>query len=481
MNSGPISTTGENAVPDVDPGIDMDVLFEKVGFVPHSPEQWAYCRSPVRFNIPCCGRRWGKSIATGHRMTHKIFEPETYNWIVGPTYRLGEKEFRIVYNDFRKLGLLKYCRSSYSVKQGDMRIQTPWGAILEVISAEKPDALLGEGLSHAVMSETAKHPRMIWEQFVEPALSDLRGSCDFPSTPQGFNWYHGLWLMGQPGSTDLVNYKSYHLPSWTNPVRYPGGRNNGEIIRIRSTVSKHYFDQEYGADFTSFSGAIYDEWDERIHVKEHKFNPQWSNFLAFDYGFANPFVCLDIQVDPNDTMYIWREYHSRYMSTYENGQALLSRENPENYNVSGMWGDPRGANEAATLALMLGWVASEDVPWKLGVEEVKRRLKPDSSGFPKMYVDPSCINTRRSIGQLHVKEASRMQKLDLQEHTGDGNIQHKVDDHEADAVRYFVGPYFVNGAGTHLDDIYGTPYRGSESEDFFRLHTGITLEDGVVL
>lgn len=477
---GPISTSGPNAVPPVDEGIDMDTLFEKLGFKPHSDGQWEYCRSNARFNVPCCGRRWGKSIATGRRMTHKSFRKDSYNWIIGPTYTLGEKEFRVLYNDYRKLGLLKYCRSSYSVKQGDMRLQTPWDAVIEVKSAEKPDGLLGEGLSHAVMSESARHSRMIWEQFVEPALSDLRGSCDFPSTPQGYNWYHGLSLLGQ--SAEHPDYKFWSFPSWTNPVRFPGGAKDPEIIRIRATVSKHYFDQEYGAKFTSFSGAIYgDEWDDLIHVKPHTFRPDWPNFRAFDFGFANPFVCLDIQVDPADRVYVWREYYQRYESTYQHGLNLNSQDNPEGYRVDGMWGDPRGADEIATLALILGYVAAQDVPWKIGVEEIKRRLKPDMTGTPGIIVDPSCTNLIRQMNQLHVKEQTRAQRFDLNEMTGDGNIQHKVDDHAADALRYFIGPYFALGAGSHLEDIYGHNYRGSESEDFFKLHSGITLDSQVVM
>lgn len=463
------------ATPKAEPGIDLNALFERIEFKPHSEGQREYCESTARFNIPCCGRRWGKSIATGHRMTYKSFVPESYNWIVGPTYKLGEKEFRVVWKDYEKLGLLRYCKKAYSVKQGDMRIQTPWGSIIEVVSSEKPDGLLGEGLSHVVMSEAAKHSRVTWEQYIEPALSDLLGSADFPSTPQGYNWYHGLWLLGQQPEQTLT--KSYHFPSWTNPVRYPGGPNNGEIIRLRASVSKQYFDQEYGAQFTSFAGAIYDEWDDRIHVREHKYNPDWPNYRAFDYGFANPFVCLDIQVDPSDNVYVWREYYKSFLSTYEHGQLLKLQTNPIGYHVDGMWGDHRGADEAATLALVLGYVASEDVPWKHGVEAIKRLLKLNAEGSPKLFVDPSCSNLIRQMQQLHVKQPSRNQNTDLAEMSagGNNNIQHKVDDHAADALRYFIGPYFVLGAGSHLSDVYGQGWLKSESNDFFTLHNSFTL------
>lgn len=441
---------------------------ELVGFKPHSPEQHDYLYSNKRFNIPCCGRRWGKSQAAGHRMTFKMFAHDTYNWIVGPTYTLGEKEFRVVYRDFNTLGLLKYCKKSYNKKQGDMRIQTPWDSVLEVVSAEKQDSLLGEGLSHAIMSEAAKHNRNTWEQYIEPALSDLLGSCDFPSTPQGFNWYHALWELGQTVSTSTsktkhADFKSWRFPSWTNPIRYPGGLSNTEIQRIKSQVSKVWFDQEYGANFTSIAGSIYEEFDQLKHVQPVIFDPKLPNYLAFDYGYVNPFVALDIQVSPDDTVYVWREYYASYKATPEHALSIKNRDNPQGYHIDGMWGDPRGADEAATLGLILGHVGSFDVPWLHGVEQIKRMLKNG-----KLFIDPSCENLIRELSQLHTKPPPKNAKQDLNEQTGDGNRQHKINDHAPDALRYFIGPHFVMGGGMTLMDLMGQQYSGSESQDFMR-------------
>jgi hypothetical protein len=114
----------------------------------------------------------------------------------------------------------------------------------------------------------------------------------------------------------------------------------------------------------------------------------------------------------------------------------------------------------------LGYVGSFDVPWKKSVEQIKRMLKNR-----QIFIDPSCTNLIREFPQLHVKPLSRNSSQDTQEQTGDGNIQHKVDDHCMDALRYFVGPYFVAGAGTHLSDVYGTDYVGSESADYLRTLT----------
>lgn len=476
------------ATPGAQSVVDAEKLYDRLGFSPHSQGQEDYLYSETRFNIACCGRRWGKSQTAGHRMTLKSFIPDTYNWIVGPTYKLGEKEFRVVWDDYRKLGLLKECKKGYSVHQGVMYIHTPWGSHVEVVSADKPDSLVGEGLSHVIMSEAAKHSRSIWEQYIEPALSDLRGSADFPSTPQGYNWYHGLYLLGQEHSSGITTnqyseaYRSWRFPSWENSVRYPGGEQDPEIQRIKHNASPHWFDQEYGASFTTMAGVIYEEFDERVNViNDYVFQPQHENYLSFDYGFANPFVALDIQLLPDGTCIVWREYVSRFISTHEHAQALLNRDNPQGYHVDCLYGDPRGADEAATIAPILGYVVGLDVPWKHGVEQIKRLLKARPT---KLLISRACPNLIRSLSQLRVKEQGRQTKFDLQElsNAGTNNIQHKVDDHAADALRYFVGPHIALGAGISFADVYGNTYSGSESQDFFTLHQSLHLnEDGLTL
>jgi hypothetical protein len=154
----------------------------------------------------------------------------------------------------------------------------------------------------------------------------------------------------------------------------------------------------------------------------------------------------------------------------------MNRPDPDGYRVDGQWGDPRGPDEIATLAMIpgFGYIAAQDVPWKSGVECIKRMLKPDPVAH--LFIDPRCINLKRQMQQLHVKESERMLQ-DINEFTGDRNIQRKVDDHAADALRYLLGPLFVLGAGQHFADVYGKGYTKSESNDFFTLHSNMSLND----
>lgn len=452
----------------VEATIDKDILFEKVGYTPHSDEQWEIHRSHARFRIPSCGRRFGKSQASGHEMTHNLFIPDSMNWIVGPTYRLGEKEFRVVWDDLKKLSLLDKCRTkTYNVNQGQMRIVTPMGSVLEVVSAEKQDTLVGEGLNSVIMSEAAKHKMSTWQMYIEPALSDKRGSAMFPSTPQGFNWYKGLYDMGQ--HPDFPDYESWRFPTWTNTAMFPGGYDDEELRRIRGTVSKQYWDQEYAAEFTSFEGQIYPEFDTRVNVKKLEYNPLWFNAWTFDFGFADPFCCYDIQVDPSDNVYIWREYQVTHLSTWQHAHILKNRENPDNFHVNMMYGDPAGADEIATLELVLGKVFAERVSWHEGIEAVRRWINP-VEGKTRLFIDPSCVHLIRQIQQLRRKE----NREGHNEKTG----QHDYDDHGPDAIRYFFSQHFVLGRSMTLASVY-TRRGERESDAFFTYSSGFKLDDRI--
>jgi hypothetical protein len=468
------------------PKVDREILFERVGYTPHSEGQWAFHQSSARFRIPNCGRRYGKSQMCGHDLTAYAFTPESYYWIVGPTYRLAEKEYRVVFRDLEKLGVLKRSKKSYNVKQGDMRIETPWHSIIECVSAERPASLLGEGLDGAIISEAARHNLSTWEQYIEPALSDKLGWADFPSTPKGFNWYKGLFDVGNlPQET---NYESWTFPTWYNKVRYPGPFDphclhlncncNQELVRIQRRASEQYFWQEYGASFTAYEGMIYPEFHEDIHIKQIDYNPAWKNYLALDYGFTDPFVCLDVMVDPSDNVYVWREYQKRYEATWDHGVYLRNRANPEGYHVDAIYGDPRGADEAATLALQGLHVESEVVGWSQGIEAVRRQLKIQPDGRPKLFVDPSCVELKRQMQGLRQKEVKE-DKNAKSSAMGAKEGQHDYDDHGPDALRYFHNMYFVLGYSASLSDVYPPDNVRSEAESVFTLLSGIKLDTHV--
>src|SRR5215469_2078917 len=188
----------------------MQAYFDSVEYRPHR-EQVSFHESTARFRVATCGRRFGKStMAARDVVSRQLLKPDRMVWIVGPTYLLAEKEFRVIWNDLiikKKFGRDKRVKKGYNVRTGDMHIYLPWGTRVECRSAEHPDLLVGEGLDHVIMSEAAKHKKETWDRFIRPSLADRRGSADFPTTPEGFNWLYELWQHGR--NPELPDYESW--------------------------------------------------------------------------------------------------------------------------------------------------------------------------------------------------------------------------------------------------------------------------------
>ena len=459
----------------IDPAV-RKYYFDKLGYKPHSVKQNAIHESDARFKVLACGRRYGKTTFGANDLTVALMDPyhPGYYWIVGPKYTLAEKEFRIVYeNIIKKLGLSKDRRvkKSYNVNQGNMTIELPWGSVLEVKSAERQDTLLGEGLSGVIMAEAARHTSDTWEQYIRPSLADKKGWAIFTSTPRGFNWFQGMWMFGQDRAKHPL-YESWRLPSWENLLVFPGGRQDPEILEYESKASPQWFAQEIAAEFTAFTGKIYDEFDRDIHVKPIDYEPRWTNVWMLDYGWANPFCCYDVMIDPEDNFYIWREYQVSEKTTFEHAQILKAREQPEDYHVDWGAGDPRGPDQANTIAIVTGvQIYSEDIAsspnesWNLGIEHVKRMMKIQPTGKPKLLIDPSC--------SILISQLEQLRTNDDKEGKNAVEGQHKYNDHGPDAIRYGIGQYFANGAGASLGDIYSPRSRMSEAETFFKRNASI--------
>lgn len=137
------------------PTISKAKFFERVRYAPHEAQQ-KYHDSTARFKIASWGRRTGKSVGTARDMEPELFLPDHRYWIVAPSYDLGEKEFRVVWDDLmigQGFGKNKAVRRGYTVKQGVMYIEFPWRTRLEVRSADHAYLLVGERLDGVIFAE----------------------------------------------------------------------------------------------------------------------------------------------------------------------------------------------------------------------------------------------------------------------------------------------------------------------------------------
>lgn len=459
-------------------------LFKAIGYEPHRGQQ-EFHESPARFRVASCGRRYGKSTMAARDMEPELFIPDRMFWIVGPTYDLGEKEFRVIWQDLmvkQGLGRDKRIKKAYNKRSGDMYIEFPWNTRLEVRSADHPENLVGEALDGVIMSEAAKHRMDTWERFIRPALADKRGWATFCTTPEGHNWLYDLYLLGI--DSQMLDWASWKLPSWQNTIVFPGGRDDPEIKAVERTTSREWFMQEYGAEFTAFVGKIYSEFDEHKHIVDYQYNPNWPNYLFIDWGFVNALCLLDVQISPSDDVYIWRETYvsgerlEQVLEYYKegsgqaNGLGWMRDGHPQGHHIKCAYGDAEDPEAVLTVNMKLApCIALPEAKenWRAGVELVKRFLKAYETGatndygepvtVPKLFVSRDCPNTIKEFQNYKMKPPSKS-GLDPRE------APEKKDDHAMDAIRYGLVHLYELGAKYHLEDVMDVEeYRSSKFED----------------
>ena len=315
-------------------------IFSKIGYAPHDVQREVHSASLThRFRCVCAGRRTGKSTLGGHELTCYAYQSyykrnalldagtRMEYWIVGPQYSDSEKEFRVVYNDLKARGMPFDKPGTYNDPIGGNMHISLWDGAMQIHakSAQYPDSLVGEGLHGVILAEAAKLKPTVWTKYIRPTLADYRGWALLTSTHEGRNWFYDLWMKGQGlGDDALDEWWSIRMPSWSNNLVFPGGREDPEIISLLSDLGQEKFNQEIGAEFTEFVGRVFSQFDEELHCRPLAYDPSLETYAAVDYGWTNPFVWLLLQVNHWGDVFVIGEYYHSHKRIDEIPDELLA-------------------------------------------------------------------------------------------------------------------------------------------------------------
>lgn len=291
-------------------------------------------------------------------------------WIIGPEYTDCEKEFRVIYDSLRALGVdAVSSKFSNNPDSGNMHIKTKWGFDLQCRSARHPESLVGEGLDFVLIVEGGRHKRRMWGDYVRPALSDKRGWSFTSGVPEGAaetSLLYSLFNRGQDPTKK--SWWSIQMPSWTNDVVFPGGRMDPEIIEAKDDLTDDEFDRQYGAKFVDNIGRVMKEWDDDEHVADLEYDRKLPLYAAVDFGYTNDWVWLWIQVGLDGTVYVIGEERFNLRDTEDIARTEF-KEHPLTKKLLAIYPDPAGPDDSSILRRTL------DVPTYLNTGgELKTRL-----------------------------------------------------------------------------------------------------------
>lgn len=186
-----------------------------------------------RFNVLCCGRRWGKSALAVNLLSEPALDgfPTGY---FAPTYKLLEGTFA---------QCITVLNPVIKRKHENQKIELITGGSIEFWSLENPFAGRSRKYKRVVPDEVAfaKDFWQRWTEAIRPTLTDLKGDAWFMSTPKGKNDFFKLYMRGKTGED---NWMSWQMSTYTNPYIDPD-----ELEDAKHDLPELAFSQEYLAEF----------------------------------------------------------------------------------------------------------------------------------------------------------------------------------------------------------------------------------------
>ena len=408
--------------------------FNFMGYNPHKGQTKLHfpTKDTARFFVMVCGRRFGKTTASAMEATYYASQPNKKIWLVGLSYDKADLMFREIWQRM----VIGRSNDIERASEKERFIKFKWGTTVEAKSADNPDSLVGEGLDLLIMDEVAKMKRKIWDMYLSPTLSDRKGKAIFITTPEGFNWIYDLFLLGK---TDSL-WESHQAPTWDNDVIFPDSKNDPFLIERKRNMSKELYEQEYGAQFTSFEGRVY-PFDRNVDMGDYKYNPALPTYCSIDFGFRMPAV-LWFQVYKvaglNHINVIDEFVHQTNIKTDELARVIINKP----YYVSAYYGDPAGSQLQGQTGLgdieifrrngILVRSIKDKVSRKItsGVTLV-RGFVENAQGQRFLHLDNKCTGLAEDLENYRYPEAKEGKDLSP-EPLKDGRS-----DHSMDALRYF--------------------------------------------
>jgi hypothetical protein len=215
-------------------------------------------------------------------------------------------------------------------------------------------------------------------------------------------------------------------------------------------------------------GTVYqDAWDRARNVVDPYSIPrEWPRYLAIDFGYTHPFVCLWAAIDPDGRIIIYRQWYRTKMLVEDHAVViaeqsgwfhLLPKTHPRHQDKPAEWADPlprevicdHDAEDRATLERHLRlYTTAAHKSVSDGIQAVASRFRAAGDGRPRLTIFRNSLVMRD-------EELARMKRPLCLEDEPDVYVWKrgadetekeepmKEYDHGLDALRYLVAHFDV--------------------------------------
>jgi len=263
----------------------------------------------------------------------------------------------------------------------------------------------------------------------------------------GHNW---IWRMfkkkWKKDKTSLDNPRDYGLveaSTLDNQEHLPK-----DYVEDLLSNSKEWVERWVHGSWDAFSGQIFEDFKESVHVVKHEEPPRSAPvFVGLDPGSTDPFAGIFMAIMPGGQRYIFAEHYEPEQSTKWHADVLKAKMLQK--NIKAVYVDAANAqvitdlNEEGIYCVPAKKekLQSRQDMFTGGINMIKDMLKVDSiTGKPGIIISDDCTNLIYELQQYAWKE--RKGEMNAPE------VPEDKHNHTIDALRYILLNYYTDpGAG----------------------------------
>ena len=190
---------------------------------------------------------------------------------------------------------------------GKQQYQYPNGSILAVGGMDKPSKIMSTDWDIIYFQEATEGDEEDWEICtirlrwgglpIQQMLGDVNPG---PST-------HWILSRVRDGKTAMYETRHEDNPMLFNRDGTMTPEGERYLSKLDNLTGVRYARYRLGL-WVSAEGMVYeDSWDRKRNViPSHHIPAEWPRYLAIDFGFTHPFVCLWAAIDPDGRIIVYR-------------------------------------------------------------------------------------------------------------------------------------------------------------------------------
>jgi hypothetical protein len=360
------------------------VLTERWTQLDDHAEQLRLVNSKARFCVVSAGRRSGKTERGKRRIVRRAMAgiSGVSNATFAAAAPTRDQAKRIFWRDLKALSPREWVES---ISESELTIHYKTGSQLVVVGLDRPQRIEGIPLDGILIDEIAEVKRESWEQSIRPALS-TRGR------PPGWAWFTGR-PKGRGMFYELFSRagvrEGWDSFTWTSATILAPE----EIAQAKEDLDPLTFAQEYEAQWVTFEGLAYYQWNPTKHLRNLAIDPNLPLILAFDFN-VDPGICAAIQEQFHDsetmTCVVGEVHIPRNSNTPAVCRKIIEKwgKHPSDVHI---YGDPAGGARHTSQIGGSDWDLVREVLKPAFGDRMRWRV---ASAHPPVRDRINCVNSR---------------------------------------------------------------------------------------